>query len=103
MAEKLKSFEFKSRSNSTYDWDKFLDGSIYKLAQGKDFECDPKTINTMVRKQANARFKKAKVSVDAEAGTVIIQAVDMTPAEKKAYTEKIEAKKNGEAVEDDAE
>jgi hypothetical protein len=95
MPKTLKSFDFKAfgaGSGRQYDWDKFLDGKIYVLTKGEDFDCEVNTINTMVRKQAQNRYKKVQVSVDKDAGTVTLKATDMTDAERKALDEKKAAK-----------
>jgi hypothetical protein len=73
----LKAFDFPDRGDrGTYDWEKLLDGKIYQLEQGKDFQCKPATIITMARNQAKKAGKGLK-AVKVENG-VVIQAYPLT-------------------------
>jgi len=53
MAEKLESFPF--RGVSKYHWDTWLDGSIWKITQGKDFMTSPGSIRCSVIAAAKRR------------------------------------------------
>jgi hypothetical protein len=46
-----------------YPWDKWLDGQIWELELGGDFECDIRTIVSAARQAANRRggFANARV------------------------------------------
>lgn len=85
----LKKFEFKASGiKAIYDWDKLLDGSIYQLTKGEDFNCNTQTIRMMSYKQAEKRGMGVRVSVDdgedVETPTVVIQSYEMTPEEREA-------------------
>ncbi len=71
----LKSFEFTSGgAKGSYDWDKLLDGSIYQLEEGKDFQCEVNTLISMARKQAKKKGKGLRTQK--VEGGVVIQAVE---------------------------
>jgi hypothetical protein len=75
MPEKLDTFEFTNHgSGGKYDWDTFLDGSIYKLVRGTDFEAKPSSFLTTVRKQADKR-KMTVNSQIVDDNTLVIQAM----------------------------
>ncbi len=72
----LKSYEFKSsgsRNGRTYDWDKLMDGKIYQLEEGKDYECKQQTVLMMARTQAKKRGMRLR-GTKVEGG-VVLQAV----------------------------
>lgn len=88
----LKKFEFPTpAARSTYDWDKFLDGGIYQLEAGKDYDCKDQTFRMMAYKQAAKAHKNVQVA--AVEGGLVIKATPMTPAEVKAYDKKVADKK----------
>jgi hypothetical protein len=72
----LKTFEFPEEGTGTrasYDWEKLLDGKIYQLEEGKDYQCKTTTFATLARgaaKRAGKGVKVAKVE-----GGIVIQAV----------------------------
>lgn len=80
----LKTFEFKDRVASSgvkHDWDKLLDGKIYKLYHGDDYNCKTGTISMMARARAKKRGLLIKVNKftegegDAKKEGVVLQAV----------------------------
>lgn len=78
----LKEFEFKAAAtfgHAKYDWDQLLDGQIYKLTKGVDFDCKPLTMAMLIRKNAERRNVKVRISRDGD--TMVIQ--QYGPAEPK--------------------
>lgn len=57
MAEQLKSYEFTKSSGrrSKYPWDEWLDGTIWRVKQGEDFDIDTKNFRNSVRAAAFKR------------------------------------------------
>jgi hypothetical protein len=73
MASTLKSFSFTRQSNAKFDWKKILDGQIWKLVRGEDFQCKPMTVRSLASKAAKLIGKRVHVSVEDD-GSVIVQA-----------------------------
>lgn len=71
----LASYEFKATvAKATYDWAKLLDGGIYQVTKGDDFECKTSTFAMMSRMRAKKLGKTVRISkVDDD--TLVIQAV----------------------------
>ncbi|QDU23295.1 hypothetical protein [Urbifossiella limnaea] len=72
----LKTFEFPASrvGKGQYEWAKLLNGGIYQLEEGKDYQC--KTVSfvalaRMAAKKAGKGLKASKVE-----GGVVIQAID---------------------------
>lgn len=58
-----------------YDYDKFLDGTIWECKRGVDFVCKRQSFMTTMRKEALARGLKFRyVMVPNDADTLVIQA-----------------------------
>ena len=77
----LKTFEFATTGRKgSYEWDKLLDGGIYQLEHGKDFDAKPETVIALARAAAKKAGKKLKASK--VEGGVVIQAI--APAAAKA-------------------
>lgn len=71
----LQKFEFTQfgAKRSHHNWDMLLDGQIYQLEQGKDFNSKPATLISLARNQAKLRgltIRATKVE-----GGVVLQAV----------------------------
>lgn len=68
---------------SSYEWDKMLDGGIYQLEQGdgKDYECKTLTFCSLIRAAAKKRNKSVRTqAVTDDKGNdkgVIVQAVPL--------------------------
>jgi hypothetical protein len=63
MAEVLKKFEFEMRGRPTkYPWDRWLDGRIWKLERGVDFQPEPQNFRQCVYSAAYSRNKRVRVS-----------------------------------------
>lgn len=75
MPKTLKTFDFPhgGRKGIVYDWDSILDGSIWQLEQGTDFDADPKTFVGAVARAANAKNMRVKRQIDGK--TLVLQAV----------------------------
>jgi hypothetical protein len=86
MAKALATFEFPhgGRKGIEYDWDSILDGKIWSLTQGEDFDNDvtAKTFVGAVARQANTRELRVKRDISKDGKTVVLQAVPKgaTPA-----------------------
>ncbi len=72
--EKLESYEFKlNYGNSRYDWDTLLDGGVYRLVRGTDFDVNPKSVRSAAIIAAKARGLKVRSSIEDD-NTIVIQA-----------------------------
>ena len=64
MATKLKTFDFSQPSRlttsdkATYPWDEWLDGDIWELTSGKDFDGHPLMMERIIRTRATGRHAK---------------------------------------------
>lgn len=64
MATKLKSFDFSAPSKltmsdkATYPWDEWLDGDIWELTSGEDFDGHPLMMERIIRTRATGRHAK---------------------------------------------
>lgn len=95
----LEAFEFTGRGGKgSYDWSKILDGGIYKLDKGSDFECEVGTFALMARTNAARKNKNIRISQDEKAGTVVLQAYAMTDEEKQENQAKLAAQKEKAAA-----
>ena len=63
MAEELESFDFSTGRKAKYDWDKFLNGSIWKLTSGKDFDTSPSSMRCTIFAAAKRRGLNVRSSV----------------------------------------
>lgn len=93
----LKKFEFASRTESTYPWEKILDGGIYELKEGEDFKCKVATFSTLCRTQASKMHKTVKIG-NVEGG-IVVQATKMTDEQIAEHDAKVEQRKQEKAAE----
>lgn len=70
----LKKFEFKGRAEAIYDWAKLLDGGIYQLDSGEDFECKIGTMMMLVRTRARKNGKTVQVTKTEDGNGIVLQA-----------------------------
>jgi hypothetical protein len=100
----LKKFEFKQVAQSKYPWDKILDGGIYELSEGTDFDCSTRNMTGKVRSAARKKYKTVKLSASETAKTITLQATDMD-AEQRASEDArragVKARKAERNAEDD--
>lgn len=85
----LKTFDFALSGRSRYDWDTLLDGTIYQMTEGEDFDCKVNTLTTLLRDRAKKRGKRVQISVGE--GVVTFQATNLEqekPVAKKPSTKK---------------
>lgn len=94
MAHTLKSFDFSKASDLTkaekgnYDWDQWLNGDIWQLTQGEDFQPHPLMMERIIRtratgRQAKIRLRHVPVNGD-EFGIIVVQRHDIAgPSEIK--------------------
>lgn len=67
MAEKLRTFDFDKPSEITssekrsYPWEQWLDGDIWRLEQGEDFDTHPLMMERIVRTRAVTRGAKVRL------------------------------------------
>lgn len=69
MANKLRTFDFDTPSNITpptpekgaYPWDQWLDGDIWQLEHGTDFDTHPLMMERIIRTRATARGAKVRM------------------------------------------
>jgi hypothetical protein len=112
MATKLKTFDFTSPSKltvsekATYPWDEWLDGDIWELRQGEDFEGHPLMMERIIRTRATGR--KAKISlrhvpINGEPwGVIVLRRNDIegpSAAKKRATVEKRQATRASRSAE----
>jgi hypothetical protein len=117
MATKLRTFDFSKASNLTqstekgwaYPWEQWLDGDIWQLTEGEDFQTHPLMMERIIRTRATSRKAKVRIkhlplSEDAEQpfGILVVQRTDVvgpTQAKKDEQKAAREAKKATAAVE----
>jgi hypothetical protein len=113
MAEKLTRFDWTAPSRLTegekavYPWDEWLDGDIWQLTQGEDFDPHPLMMERIIRTRATGKGAKVKLRhqpLNGEPfGILILQRSDIAgPAEqkladRKAKREQAKAAKEAEA------
>lgn len=75
MPKALETFNFPhgGRKGIEFDWDSILDGKIWQLEQGTDFDADPKTFIGAVARAANLKNLRVKRQIDGK--TIVLQAV----------------------------
>lgn len=76
MPEQLETFEF-TGAGSRYDWDALLNGSIWRLTHGTDFNAKPTSFLATVRKQASKRNMDIRSQVEGD-NSLVIQATPRT-------------------------
>lgn len=105
MANKLRTFNFDTPSSITpvsekvaYPWDEWLDGDIWQLEQGADFETHPLMMERIIRTRATARGAKVRLRHQPRDlngrsrkpdpfGTIVMQRTDIVgPAEERENT-----------------
>lgn len=74
MAEILEDFEFRSQGYSKYPWDLWLDGQIWKLVRGKDYDCASSSMRAGAHLAGQARNKKVRTNMTSDGDAVVIQA-----------------------------
>lgn len=100
MATILSTYDFKPPSEVTrtprqsYPWEQWLDGNIWRLVQGEDFQPHPLMMERIIRTRATA--KRAKVHLRHEAlngdftGVIVVQRTDISkPRARKAAASKV--------------
>lgn len=71
MAEKLDKFEFLKRGFAPkYPWDTWLDGSVYRLTRGEDFQCKVSSMRSAARQIAFRRGLHIRTSVSDNSLTI---------------------------------
>lgn len=63
MAEKLDNYQFSRHPHaSKYPWDEWLDGSVWKLTKGEDFDVEPDSMTVTIYTTAKKRGHKVRTS-----------------------------------------
>ena len=77
MAEKLEEFPG-GPTRTTYPWGQWLDGSVWLLRKGEDYEVETASMRAAASKAAKAHGKKLRTRIVTENGTegLAIQAYD---------------------------
>jgi hypothetical protein len=70
MAQKIEEFEF---SSNRYQWDEWLDGGIWVLKQGEDFDVEMTSMRSLIFAAAGRRGLKSRTHIDAKNKTITIQ------------------------------
>jgi hypothetical protein len=116
MATKLNKFDFSVPSSITttekavYPWDEWLDGDIWQIEQGEDFETHPLMMERIIRTRATARGAKVRLRHQPKVpyngkrgkvnpfGLIIVQRTDVVgPAESAKASNAAEAAKQERA------
>ena len=75
MAEKLDEFDFTTKRGpgrpSKYPWETWLDGGIYKLKRGEDYEVMTSSFKSAAKSAAKTRGQKLRF-MPLESGSVLV-------------------------------
>lgn len=75
MAERLESFTFKhGGGKDAYPWDEWMDGTVWKLVRGEDFDCPARTFQTRAHMAARHRGDIKFRTNTIDENTIVIQA-----------------------------
>jgi hypothetical protein len=87
MATKLATFDFTKPSNLTktdrraYPWDEWLDGNIWQIKYGEDFDAHPLMMERIIRTRATAKGAKVQLRHEAlngdESGIIVLRRSDI--------------------------
>jgi len=81
MADMLDTYEFRERGRGEqYPWDKWLDGSIWALARGQDFDCTISAIRSGAYLAATSRGMKVRTA-NPDPFTLVVQAYSVADNE----------------------
>lgn len=75
MAEVVSDFpdHIPSHGNNIYPWSKWLDGQVWKLVRGVDFQCKPTSMRMAAVYASNRRRGTVRFSVNKKSDTVYLQ------------------------------
>lgn len=73
MADQLPAYTFR-RGACRYDWDTWLNGSIWRLRRGVDFSCGAGAFRSSANKMARKRGARVHTKME-DGDTIVIQAV----------------------------
>lgn len=89
MPKQLKKFEFSAAAGeSTYEWNKLLNGYPWQMEAGTDYTCKTETFLTLARNQAALRGQTLKTQ-KVEGGVVICTEGEPDAARGDAYRAKL--------------
>jgi hypothetical protein len=80
VAKQLTDFKFMPRTrgrSSSYPWDEWFDGAVWKLTRGVDFPGDPHSFRTNAYAKARSRGLRLRAQVIDRGDAVVIQAVEL--------------------------
>ncbi len=78
MAERLENYEFANKAGRPlkYPWDEWLDGSVWRITRGADFDAKPSSVRSGVYRSAQQRGLRTESRIEGD--SVIFRA---TPKE----------------------
>jgi hypothetical protein len=88
MATRLPTYDFtvrkprKTRSTKSYPWGLWLDGSIWQITRGEDFEPEPLMMERVLRTRAAVLHQALKLRHE-EGDVIVFQATPGIPADPK--------------------
>jgi hypothetical protein len=65
-------------TNHKYEWDSWLDGRVWELSEGKDFQVAPRNFASLARGAADQRGKQ--LTIRRRENAVFLQARERKPA-----------------------
>jgi len=74
MASTVETYEFPASTRGKHDWNAWLDGQIWVLTEGVDFDSKATSFRTSAMKQAGNRNKQLRFNVDGN--KVYLQAIE---------------------------
>lgn len=66
MAERIDSLPPARASRRIYPWERWTDGSAWRIRQGEDFDVEPESMATMIRSRAKAEGLAATARVNGD-------------------------------------
>ena len=74
MAEILEDFEFTHRGSAKYPWDLWLDGQVWKIIRGTDYQCASASMRTAAFLAARTRNKNVRTNMIMDGKAIVVQA-----------------------------
>jgi hypothetical protein len=74
MAEILEDYEFIGAGSGKYPWDLWLDGQVWKLVRGTDYECTSSSMRTSAQQVGKTRNKNVRTNMIMDGKGIVIQA-----------------------------
>jgi hypothetical protein len=74
MAEILEDYEFIGAGSGKYPWDLWLDGQVWKLVRGTDYECTSASMRTSAQQVGKNRNKDVRTNMIMDGKGIVVQA-----------------------------